>query len=151
VWSPRRKTIAAVTVAAVAGNTLVGKDDLAWFKGLRRPRMQIPMPVFAGVGAVYYGLLGTVLYRAISRRDISSERLAIGVLFLNEAWNVVFFKTRSPRNGFLGMVGFCVPLALLQRSVRSDRTSTVVLAPYTAWVLCYDLPWTYRLWLLNSG
>ena len=27
--------------------------------------------------------------------------------------------------------------------------SRTALAPYTAYVILYDLPWTYRLWRLN--
>jgi tryptophan-rich sensory protein len=39
----------------------------------------------------------------------------------------------------------------LRRQVADDRTAALVLAPYTAWVLGYDIPWTYRLWRLNPG
>ena len=48
-------------------------------------------------------------------------------------------------------VAFLLPLGGLQVAVRKDRTSAVVLAPYTAWVIFYDLPWTYRLWRLNRS
>lgn len=63
-----------------------------------------------GVGVTYYGLVGTVVHRAVSRED---------------------------------------PTALLQAKVREDRASTLALAPYTAWLLLYDVPWTYQLWRLN--
>jgi len=33
--------------------------------------------------------------------------------------------------------------------VAEDRISTLALSPYTAWVVGYDVPWTYRLWRLN--
>lgn len=142
-------TLASTLAAATFGNSLISKDDLAWLQTRRRPRMQIPMPAFAAVGIVYYVIMGVVLYRATDRRDRTATRLALMVLVLNEAWNVAFFKARSTRNGFAGLVLFLIPLLRLQLSLRGDPTSTVVLAPYTAWVVGYDLPWVLRLWLLN--
>ncbi len=148
--SSTRTTLVSAVGAAVLGNSLITKDDLAWLRNLDRPAMQISLPQFAAVGAVYYVILGSVLYRATDRRDSTATRLALVVLVLNEAWNVVFLRRRSTRNGFLGILAFCLPLGALQVTVRKDRTSALVLAPYTAWVLCYDVPWTYQLWRLNS-
>ncbi|WP_232661444.1 TspO/MBR family protein [Pseudonocardia sp. TRM90224] len=139
----------ATLVAAGAGNALISKDDLNWLYGLRQPRMQLPLPGFAAVGVVYYALLGCVLYRAVDRRDSVATRLALVVLVLNEVWNVGFFGRRSVRTGFFGILVFLVPLAALQIAVAKDRRSSVLLAPYTAWVICYDVPWTLQLWRLN--
>jgi benzodiazapine receptor len=72
------------------------------------------------------------------------------VLAGNELWNAAFFGRRSTGAGFAGVLVFAVPLLALQAEVRDDRTSALVLAPYTAWVLAYDVPWTYRLWRLNA-
>lgn len=146
---PLVMTLGSTTAAAVIGNALISKDDLAWLGGLKRPRMQISVPAFVAVGAIYYLILGIVLYRAADRRDGRATRLAIVVLVLNEAWNVAFFGRRSVRNGLIGILAFLLPLGALQISVAEDRTSAMVLAPYTAWVLCYDVPWTLRLWQLN--
>lgn len=148
---PLAVTVGATVAAATIGNSLVSKEDLAWLSTRRRPAMQIPLPVFAAVGVVYYVILGVVLYRACDRRDGRATRLALVVLVLNEAWNVAFFKGRSTRNGFAGLVLFLVPLCGLQLSVRHDRTSALVLAPYTAWAVLYDLPWTFRLWSLDRS
>jgi hypothetical protein len=52
------------------------------------------------------------------------------------AWNVV-------------LCAFIVPLVALQRSVAVDAHSRRALAPYTAYVLVYDLPRIFRLWRLN--
>lgn len=147
-------TAAAATVgAAVGGNSLIGKEDLDWLKGLRGPRWQISLPAFVVVGGLYYLVMGVVLYRSTDHRDKLATRLALTVLVLNELWNVLFFGRlfgrRSPARGFFGILAFLLPLGGLQVAVRKDRTSAVVLAPYTAWVLLYDVPWTYRLWRLN--
>jgi len=71
------------------------------------------------------------------------------VLALNEVWNIAFFGRRSTRDAFLGSLVFAVPLIALQKAVGDDRVATVALAPYTAWSLVYDVPWSYRLWGLN--
>lgn len=141
--------IGSVVGAAVLGNGWVRKDDLAWLNGLNRPRMQMPLPAFAVVGGIYYVILGIVIYRACNRHDKRSTRLALTVLVLNEIWNLFFFRFRSARNGFAGILLFLLPLAALQRAVANDLTSAVVLSPYTAWVVGYDLPWTLSLWRLN--
>ncbi len=102
---------------------------------LNRPRMQISVPTFATVGVMYYVLIGIVIYRACARRDKTATRLALVVLVLNELWNLAFFRFRSVRNGFVGILMFLVPLGALQRAVSTDVPSVVVLAPYTAWVI----------------
>lgn len=66
------------------------------------------------------------------------------VLVGNEVWKATFFGRRSTRNGFIGLLVFLVPLIALQRSVREDPGSLRALAPYIAFVLLYDLPWTVR-------
>ncbi len=143
------RSIAPTVAAAVLGNALVGRDAMDWFRRLRRPRMQIPLPASFAVGALYYVCIGTVLHRSAVREDRTAYRLALIVLAGNEIWNLAFFGRRSPRNGFLGVLGFTVPVCLLQASVADDRTSTIALGPYTAWVIAYDIPWTYHLWRLN--
>ena len=140
---------ACTGVAAVAGNAFVGKAAMAWFRGLTAPRWQLPLPAFLIVGALYYGVIGYVLARSIERRDASSTAWSLTVLIGNEAWNGAFFGRRSARAGFVGLCAFIVPLVALQRSVAGDPRSRWTLAPYTAYVLVYDLPWTYRLWRLN--
>ncbi len=139
---------AATGIAAVVGNGFIGRESLAWFRSLRRPRGMPSMPVFMAVGAVYYLAMGTVLYRSLRRRDRRASGLALGVLVLNEAWNVAFFGRRSTRNGFVGTVGFTVPLVGLAAAVRHDPVSRSFVGGYAGWV-GYDLWWSYRLWRLN--
>lgn len=140
---------ACTGAAAVAGNAFVGRTAMDWFRGLTAPRWQLPLPAFLVVGALYYGVIGHVLARSIDRRDARSTVWSLVVLVGNEAWNGVFFGRRSAGAGFVGLCAFTVPLLALQRSVAGDARSRHALAPYTAYVLLYDLPWTYRLWRSN--
>ena len=143
--------VAPPAAAAVIGNAFVGRDSLGWFRALRTPRMQLPLPAFLVVGAVYYAQLGWVLHRAQQTEDRGVRNRALLVLVGNELWNAAFFGRRSPRAGFLGVVAFLGPLLALQKSVASDRQALIALTPYTLWVIGYDLPWTYQLWRLNPG
>ncbi len=122
---------------------------MAWFRGLNAPRWQLPLPAFLVVAALYYGVIGYVLARSIDRRDARSTAWSLAVLLGNEVWNGAFFGRRSARAGLVGLCVFIVPLVALQRSVAGDARSRTALAPYTAYVLLYDLPWMYRLWRLN--
>lgn len=137
--------------AAIGGNAFVGKNSIAWFRGLRRPAMQVPMPAFYVVGAAYYAAMAVVVHRAVQREDARTYRRALVVLAGNEVWNGCFFGRRSARDGFLGVLAFLPPVALLQTSVAHDRISRVAVGAYTAWVVGYDVPWTYQLWRLNPG
>ncbi len=152
--APRRALLFSVTptvLAAVLGNALIGRDALRWFRDeLDHPATMPPFPLFLAVGIAYYSAIAVVLYRSLRRRDDRSARLALLVLVLNEVWNVAFFGRRSTRNGFFGIVAFSVPLAALQASLRDDRISSIVLAPYSIWV-AYDLVWTYQLWRRNPA
>jgi translocator protein len=148
-WPPLVASVPPTVAAAVLGNLFVGRDALRWLEGLQKPRMQLPLPGFLIVGTLYYVAIGTVLHRSAVRSDHRAYRLAAVVLVANETWNVVLFGRRSTRGAFLGVLGFTVPLSLLQLSVRDDRLSTVALSPYTAWVIGYDIPWTYLLWRRN--
>ncbi len=143
--------VGPTVAAAVLGNVFISKEAMTWFRGLRTPAMQVPLPAFGAVGAVYYLQLGTVLYRARRNEDARVRRLALLVLAGNEIWNVAFFGRRSPRNGFIGILVFLLPLLSLQRAVRPDAPSFVTLAPYTLWVIGYDVPWTFQLWQLNRA
>ena len=142
-------TVIPAVTAAVLGNAFVGRESQRWFRELNQPKLAIPMPAFVAVAGVYYAQLGVVRYRAVARNDVHAARLALVVLALNELWNVAFFGSRSTRNGFFGMLCFAVPVIALQRAVSTDRVATVALAPYTIWVVAYDLPWSFQLWRLN--
>src|SRR4051812_6599470 len=66
----------ATAAVAVLGNLFVGKEGLAWFRSLRAPRGQLPMPGFLSVAAAYYVIMGYVLARAVDRRDSTAIGLA---------------------------------------------------------------------------
>ncbi|GAA0910664.1 TspO/MBR family protein [Virgisporangium aurantiacum] len=144
-WSAFAITGGIAVVAATAGNLLIPKSAMAWFRGLRWPRWLVPFHAFVAVGIVYYLLIATVLYRALDRDDTSGVVWAAIVIAANEGWNAVFFGLRSTLGGFVGIVAFAAPLTALLISVREDRLSALLVAVYLAWV-AYDVAWTFTLW-----
>jgi tryptophan-rich sensory protein len=147
-WSAFAVTVGVAVVAATAGNLLIPKSAMAWFRGLRWPRWLVPFQAFIAVGMLYYLLLATVLYRALDRDDTSGVVWAAIVIAANEGWNAVFFGLRSTLGGFVGIVAFAAPLTALLVSVREDRLSALLVAVYLAWV-AYDVAWTFTLWRAN--
>jgi len=85
--------------AAVAGNAFIGRDSLRWYRQLRQPRLQLPLPAFGLVGVIYYVQLGMVLYRAYLNDDPQVRRRALIVLAGNElsrSWADAVLATDSP-------------------------------------------------------
>src|SRR5919112_1923430 len=120
---PLLVAVAVCVLFALFGTTLVGESLGDWYGALDKPWFLIPLWAFGIVGAVYYLLFATVLYRILvhvgdRRGKITSLALTIGVLFLNELWNYGFFGLESTLVGFLGMAVFLVPVTALLHTLR---------------------------------
>jgi benzodiazapine receptor len=152
---PLLVAIAVCVLFALFGNALIGESLGDWYGALDKPWFLVPPWAFYVVGAVYYLLFATVLYRILTRVDdrkgrVTSLVLTISVLFLNELWNYLFFGLESTLAGVLGIAVFLVPLTALLFTLRAyERFSARLVAAYCMWVL-YDLAWTFALWRLNS-
>jgi translocator protein len=152
---PLLVAIAICVLFTLCGNALIGGSLGTWYDTLDKPWFLIPLWAFYVVGAVYYLLFATVLYRILVHVDdregrVTALALAVSVLFLNELWNYVFFGLESTLAGFLGIVVFLVPLTAQVVALRKyERFSAGLVVVYWIWVL-YDLAWTFALWRLNS-
>ena len=121
-----------------------------------KPWILVPQWVFYIVGAVYYVLFATVLYRILvyvddRRGKAAAPTLTICVLFRNELWkNYGLFGLQSTLVGFLSIAVFLAPLTALLLALRKhERFSTGLVAAYWVRVL-HDLAWTFALWRLNG-
>jgi tryptophan-rich sensory protein len=160
VRSPRlRALLVSVTTCvlfALFGAALADASLGTWYGALDKPWFLVPLWVFYIVGAVYYVLFATVLYRILVYVEdrggkAASLALTICVLFLNELWNYGFFGLQSTLVGFLGIAVFLAPLTALLLALRKhERFSAGLVAADWVWVL-YDLAWTFALWRLNGG
>jgi benzodiazapine receptor len=152
---PLLVAVAVCVLFALFGTALIGEPLGNWYGALDKPWFLIPLWAFGIVGAIYYVLFATVLYRILvhvedPRGRIASLILIIIVLFLNELWNFGFFGLESKLVGFLGIAVFLVPVTALVVALRNyERFSAALVAVYWIWVL-YDLAWTFALWRLNS-
>jgi tryptophan-rich sensory protein len=142
---------------AVLGTVLAGDALKTWFPGLNRPWFQIPTPAFVAVGGLGYLFDLVILYRLLTvvpapeGRIVSLAAMAVVMLY-NELWNAALFRLRSPFAGFLLVVAFLAPLAILEIAlVVFEPASAVLMGIYVVWVVAYDVPWTYRLWTLNRA
>jgi len=142
---------------AVLGTVLAGNAMRTWYPTLVKGRIEIPIPVFAAVGLVFYVLEAIVAYRLLQRLEGSSSvalaLVALGVVMLyNELWNAALFRLRSPFAALIALVGFLAPLTiLLVACALVDPPSAIIVAVYIAWVVGYDLPWIHGLWRANPG
>ena len=152
---PLLVAIAICVLFTLFGNALIGESLGTWYGTSDKPWFLIPLWAFYIVGAVYYLLFATVLYRILVHVDDRRGRVTalaptVSVLFVNELWNYVFFGLESTLAGFLGIVVFLVPVTSLVVALRKyERFSAGLVAVYWMWVV-YDLAWTFALWRLNS-
>jgi tryptophan-rich sensory protein len=112
---PLLVAIAICVLFALFGSALVGESLGNWYGTLDKPSFLVPLWVFYIVGAVYYVLFVTVLYRILTRVDdcrgrATSLALTICVLFLNELWNYGLFGLESTLLGFLDIACSWCPL-----------------------------------------
>ena len=153
-------TALAVAVAlpvgmAVLGTILAGSALKEWFAHLKAPRWQLPMWAFISVGALGYVLDAVILYRLLTDVQDADGRVValtalVVVMLYNELWNYAFIGRRSTYAGWVGVLAFLPPLAVLQVALAvCDRPSALLLLVYVVWVLAYDVPWSYALWRLN--
>lgn len=121
---PLLVAIAICVLFALFGAALIGESLGNWYAALDKPWFLIPLWVFGIVGAVYYILFATVVYRILvhvrdRRGKITSLMLTTGVMFLNELWNYGFFGLESTLVGFLGIAAFLVPVTALLLMLRA--------------------------------
>ena len=105
---PLLVAVAVCVLFALFGTALIGEPLGNWYGALDKPWFLIPLWAFGIVGAIYYVLFATVLYRILVHVDdrrgrVTSLALTVTVLFLNELWNFGFFGLESTLVGFFDM------------------------------------------------
>ncbi len=153
---PLAMALGACVLFIVVG-TLTGGDQAAleWYGELERPEFRPPTLLVLLMSALYYVIMGTVLYRAqVHVGPAEGRRLAtvltLVVMAVNALWNAIFMNLQVLLAGVVGMAAFVLLLLWLWLLLlRRDRPSFWVLSPYVLWSL-YDLAWSWELWRLNS-
>jgi len=151
---PLVTSITACLAFIVLGTLLGGAPPDHWNGELRTPAFGPPAVLFLLMAALYYVIFAFILYRAQVYVSPGRARrwalgLSLGVMAMNELWNVVFLELRSPTAGFVGMALFFALLVWLWVLLfGEERFSFWILSPYAAWA-AFDLLWSYQIWRLN--
>lgn len=152
----RKRLVQAIAIAAgfaVLGAALAGDDLAAWFERTEQPRFSLPLWGWGVVGALYYTLTTTVLYRVLSREPgtvrTTALRLVLVLMAYNELWNLVLFGPAGPQVALWSLLPFVAyVVGVVIYLLRRDVVAGWLLAPYALW-LAYDLYWTWGLLQLN--
>ena len=153
--APLALSVGLCAAVAVLEGFLTGSGLKDWYPRLKKPRWQIPLWASVLVGLVVYAIDGFVAYRMLTAVPSAGDRWValtalVVVMVLNALWNYAFFEFRSTLIGFLGLVAFLGPLAVLQVALFAyDAVAAWAHMAYSAYVIAYDLPLFYALWRLN--
>ena len=122
---------------------------------LRLPSYAVPFWGWMVIGALYYVICFSVLYRLFLLPSSPGRTAAFGLvgafMFINALWNYFFFRTGNLFHAYLlglpyGAMANSLFLLLL---LRVDRMSAWCLFPYILY-LFYAGTWGYRVWKWNS-
>jgi tryptophan-rich sensory protein len=146
--------IAACAVSVALEALFAGRGIKARFAELQVPRYAPPVWMWAVIGAFYYAICFTILYRLLSLADAGPLRLwalelLCAIMLINALWNYFFFRTRNLFHAFV--IGFpyaLLALALFPILLSLDRVAAFCLLPYLFYLI-YASALGYRLWKLN--
>jgi tryptophan-rich sensory protein len=126
------------------------------FAELRFPRFSPPLPVWIGVGLLYYVMCFAISYRLLDAGIGFSMRggalaLLLLLMGINIVWNVVFFRRKDLHASYFSFWPYLlVALALILALANSDALAAWIFLPYFLY-LGYAVWWMRRLWQLNGS
>ena len=134
-------TAAAVAACAGLGSVATRQVGSAWYRALRKPRIQPPPVAFPVVWTTLYADLAVTSAFALDRLRAPADdqergyAVALGVnLALNAAWSWVFFGFHRLGPSVLVAGALTVSsVDLVRRTADADERAAAALAPYAAW------------------
>lgn len=141
-------------IGAILEGLAAGKNIKPLFARLRFPPYSPPLWAWYIVGALYYAICFTILYRLFryngdTRLWNISFVLILVILATNAIWNYLFFRAQSIFwASVLGCPYALVALILFVCLLQFDRIAAWALLPYLIYLL-YAFRWSYSLWKLN--
>jgi len=145
-----------VQVASSAGFVFPLGDANPWYATLTDPSFAPPSWVFGPVWTTLYILIATSAYRVVVSLDHSWNKwvpLAVGLwalqLSLNTIWTPVFAGAQNLEVALYYIVMLWVSIAAyIVVSWKIDRTASLIMVPYLAWV-SFATVLNYTYWQLN--
>ena len=123
---------------------------------LRMPSFSPSLLIWSFIGAGYYVICFTVLYRLFRLEGDSALRtlalvLLLVVMLLNAIWNYTFFRKENLQSSFVLLLvygAFAIGLFVCLTAV--DRITAIVFLPYLIYMI-YSFRWSYALMRLNPN
>lgn len=121
---------------------------------VRSPSYSVPFWGWMVIGALYYVICFTVLYRLFLLPPAAGRTAAFvllgAIMFINALWNYFFFRTQNLFHAYLlGFPYSAIAVALfLLLLLRVDHMAAWCLLPYVIYLFYAGLL-GYRMWKLN--
>ena len=131
--------IVPVALAAILGNLATMPKIGTWYAGLTKPWFNPPNTVFGPVWLLLYAIMAFSFFRVLTAAPGPWTATAIALFLLqialNASWSFAFFAGESPKGGMLVIVALWCGIVLTAFAFwQIDRTASLLLLPYLAWV-----------------
>lgn len=134
----RKVSVLLMLVFVVGGGLAIGylTRPGVWYAELAKPSFTPPGWVFGPVWTALYVMIAIAGTRIMTEASYDlATRLWWGQLGLNFAWSPVFFSAHNIGLALVVIVLlFATQLALVVVTWQQDRTTALLLMPYTAWI-----------------
>lgn len=120
--------------AGLVGSLFTFSAIPAWYTTLNKPSFSPPNWIFGPVWTILYILMGVSLYLVWSKgkKGVALFKLH---LVVNSLWSILFFGLRSPILGLITIIILWTMILVLIRTFwKINKTASVLLWPYLAWV-----------------
>lgn len=150
-WIP---LVVGCELVGILGAAATSTGGSVWYQELATPVFQPPARLFGPVWTLLYAMMGIAAWRVWrSRAERPLKRWALtlfGVqLALNATWTPVFFGVHRVGLALVVMGALWIALAATILAFRGvDRTASLLLLPYLAWV-SFALILNDAIWRLN--
>ena len=126
-----------------------------YLEGLKWPTLSPPLWVWYIIGLLYYVVVFVCTIRILAQSATNSARnvalaLLLLIVFLNAAWNLLFFRVRNLGATFaFSLIYSAIVVVCLFWLSLVDLIAARALGVYAIYLL-YANVWGYRLWRLNA-
>ena len=140
--------------AAYVGYLFLTPSALAWYAGLTKPFLALPVNTLTVLWLIFYGAIATALAIAWTKEPRAEHiegwvRFFFLQLLFTACYVMFFFGLQAVLVSFVDLLflGFIV-VALAMSATEIDRRTAYLLAAYFLWIL-YTAYLTVGIWLLN--
>lgn len=157
---PKRRLILGLTLsiaiaqaAGLLGSVVTFTGDGSWYMALNLPSWNPPGWIFGPVWTTLYTLMGISAFLVWKEPKTKERHTALWLygihLILNTLWSIIFFGLQNPAFAFFEiLVLWSFIILLVQRFWKLNKTASLLLTPYLAWV-SFAAVLNLTIWQLN--